>query len=116
MPGSIKCGVLLLMLLALGVPANALDREQQRAKGLLEQACATCHAVGRSGRSPHADAPPFRLLGENKLYDEDFGRRLRDGLSTIHPEMPTFRFSERDAAAVIDYLREIQDRSNNQSR
>jgi hypothetical protein len=35
---------------------------------------------------------------------------LQDGLSTMHPDMPTFHFSQRDAEAAIDYLRAIQDR------
>jgi mono/diheme cytochrome c family protein len=70
--------------------------------------CARCHAVGRVGRSPHPDAPPFRALGERKLYDEDFGRRLRDGLSTMHPDMPTFHFNQGDSEAVVSYLRAIQ--------
>ena len=28
----------------------------------------------------------------------------------MHPDMPTFHFSQRDVEAVIDYLRAIQDR------
>jgi mono/diheme cytochrome c family protein len=90
---------------------HALDREQRHGKALLEEFCAPCHAVGRQGRSPHADAPPFRTFGENKLYDSDFGQRLQDGLSTIHPDMPTFRFDRRDAEAVVNYLKAIQERS-----
>lgn len=95
---------------------NALDRDQLRVKGLVEEACAGCHAVGRSGPSPLAEAPPFRFLGENKLYDEEFGWRLQDGLISIHPNMPTFRFSRRHAAAVLDYLRTIQDRPKRDHR
>ena len=86
----------------------ALDADQQHAKSLLVEMCARCHAVGNVGRSPHPEAPPFRTLGERKLYDEDFGRRLRDGLSTMHPDMPTFHFSQREAEAVVSYLRAIQ--------
>ena len=70
--------------------------------------CARCHAVGKAGRSPHPDAPPFRTLGDDKLYDNDFAKRLQDGLSTIHPDMPTFHFSREDAEAAVDYLRSIQ--------
>ncbi|HET7887203.1 MAG TPA: c-type cytochrome [Bradyrhizobium sp.] len=91
--------------------AHALDREQRRAQALLNESCGRCHAVGRTGSSPHPLAPPFRHLGENKLYDADFSRRLQNGLSSIHPDMPTFRFSQHDAGAVIDYLRAIQSRS-----
>jgi mono/diheme cytochrome c family protein len=92
-------------------PAHALDKEKQQARALLKEFCSRCHAVDKTGRSPHPYAPPFRDLGENKLYDADFSQRLQNGLSSIHPDMPTFRFSERDAGAVIDYLRAIQSRS-----
>lgn len=89
---------------------HALDKEQQQARGLLKEFCGRCHAIGKTGQSPHPYAPPFRDLGENKLYDEDFSQRLQNGLSSIHPDMPTFRFSQHDAGAVIDYLRAIQSR------
>lgn len=88
--------------------AHALDKEQLRAQALLKEFCSRCHAVGTSGKSPHPYAPPFRNLGENKLYDEEFSQRLQNGLSSIHPDMPTFHFSKNDAGAVIDYLRAIQ--------
>ncbi len=87
---------------------HARDIDQQHAEALLVKLCVRCHAVGRSGRSPHPDAPPFRSFSDAKLYDEDFGQRLRDGLSTIHPDMPTFHFTRRDSEAVVSYLRAIQ--------
>ena len=101
----------LLLICVLGGPARALDREQQHGKDLLDRLCARCHAVGRTGRSPHIDAPPFRNFSDRKLYDEDFSKRLQDGWSTIHPDMPTFRFSRDDAEAAVNYLRTIQMRS-----
>jgi cytochrome c5 len=97
------------MICAWGSACYALDREQQRGKTLLETLCGRCHAVSKTGQSPHMDAPPFRTFGENKLYDNDFGARLQDGLSTIHPDMPTFRFSRRDAEAAVNYLKFIQE-------
>jgi len=90
---------------------HALDKEQQQARALLEEFCSRCHAVGRTGKSPYPYAPPFRYLGENKLYDESFSQRLQNGLSSIHPDMPTFHFSQRDAGAVLEYLRAIQSKS-----
>ncbi len=90
--------------------AAALDTELQHGKDLLEILCARCHATGPNGTSAHRDAPPFRSLGERKLYDEDFVQRLQDGLSTIHKDMPSFTFSARDAGAVLNYLRSIQER------
>jgi cytochrome c len=87
--------------------AQALDAEQRRVKAMLEEMCGRCHAVGTNGRSPNPLAPAFRTFGE-KLYDTDMVQRLQDGLTTIHPEMPTFRFNAHDAAAAVNYLRAIQ--------
>jgi len=87
---------------------HATEGGPHHGKALLEAMCARCHAVGKSGRSPHADAPPFRSFGDDKLYDTDFVRRLQDGLSTIHPDMPTFHFSREDAEDAVDYLKSIQ--------
>ena len=88
--------------------SHALDAEQRRGKALLETLCGRCHAVSERGRSPHVDAPPFRTFGDSKLYDNDFGQRLQDGLTTIHPDMPTFQFSRADAEAAVNYLKFIQ--------
>src|SRR5512138_3024078 len=87
--------------------AQALDAEHRRVKAMLEEMCGRCHAVGTTGRSPNPLAPAFRTFGE-KLYDTDMVQRLQDGLTTIHKEMPTFRFSHDDAAAAVNYLRSIQ--------
>jgi mono/diheme cytochrome c family protein len=97
-----------LIACAWGGASYAVDREHQRAKTMLETMCGRCHAVGPTGQSQHADAPPFRTFGEDKFYDIDFGQRLQDGLSTIHRDMPTFKFSRRDANAAVNYLRSIQ--------
>jgi len=106
---------MLAALACLGLPllgaascaAQALDPEQQRAKAMLENLCGRCHAVGKTGRSPNPLAPQFRRFGE-KLYDTDMVQRLEDGLTTIHPDMPTFRFNRHEAAAAVNYLRSIQ--------
>ena len=98
----------LVLFSAIGA-ARALDPEQARARAMLENLCGRCHAVGRVGKSPNPLAPPFRSFGE-KLYDTDMVQRLQDGLTTIHPEMPTFRFSAHHAAAAVNYLRSIQRR------
>jgi mono/diheme cytochrome c family protein len=99
----------LLVFSVLSETSRALDREQQRIRGVLQQLCGRCHAVTATGRSPHPDAPPFLTFGETKLYDENFGQRLQSGLSTIHPDMPTFSFNQRDAEAAVSYLRAIQE-------
>lgn len=78
-----------------------------RGRALAGEFCAACHAVGRSGASPNASAPPFRVLGD-KIELDDFARRLARGLSSTHPDMPTFRFKPEDAQAVGAYLLSIQ--------
>ena len=102
-----KISLALLMMGTWSTAGHALDREQQHGKDLLEENCARCHAIGRTGQSPVVEAPPFRTFGD-KLYDTDFEQRLQDGLTTIHPGMPTFRFGRDDAEAAVNYLKAIQ--------
>jgi mono/diheme cytochrome c family protein len=92
-----------------GSASDALDAGRQHGQDLLQKMCARCHAVGTSGASPDRQAPAFRTLGENKLYDNDFAQRLQDGYSSIHRFMPTFRFGRDDAEAVVSYLKAIQE-------
>jgi mono/diheme cytochrome c family protein len=103
-----KVCLAVLIMCAWGNAGYALDREQQHGRALLETLCGRCHAVSPTGRSPDTGAPPFRTFGDDKLYDNDLGQRLQDGLTTIHPDMPTFRFSRSDAEAAINYLKAIQ--------
>ena len=80
---------------------------EDRGKTLLTRLCAGCHAVGRTGESPHRGAPPFRTLGE--LYDiAELTDRMTDRLVSTHPDMPDFQFSEEDAKAIRSYLYSIQ--------
>jgi cytochrome c len=102
-----KACLAFLMLCAWSNVSCALDREQQRGRALLETLCERCHAVRATGKSPNVNAPPFRTFGDDKLYDNDFGQRLQDGLTTIHPDMPAFRFSRGDAEAAVNYLKSI---------
>jgi cytochrome c len=74
---------------------------------LLKEFCARCHAISKSGRSPHRDAPPFRILGRSFDLDQ-FPRLLERGISSGHPDMPEFKFNEDDARDVRAYLRTIQ--------
>jgi mono/diheme cytochrome c family protein len=105
-----RISLLMIAVIAWSAPAHALDRALQHGRALLTRMCSECHAVGETGRSPHPDAPRFRSFSEEKLYDEDFRQRLQDGLSTMHPDMPTFHFSERDAQDAVDYLKWLRDR------
>jgi len=100
-----------LALSLLCVPARAQNDSQDpvvRGHALAKEFCAKCHAIGKTGKSPHVGAPPFRKFGD--LFDLDhFPRRLIRGISSNHPDMPEFKFGPQDAVALRDYLRTIQE-------
>ena len=94
----------LLALVSLASAAQAQD-PIRRGRVLLQEFCTPCHAIGRTGVS--RSAPPFHTLGRNFDLDQ-FPRLLERGISSTHPGMPEFKFSEDDAHAAAAYLRSIQ--------
>ncbi len=92
-----------------GVPMAAQAQDPaETGRALLQEFCASCHAIGKTGDSPRPGAPPFR--GLNRSYDLDtFPRQLRAGIVSGHPDMPEFKFNEADAHAAGVYLRSIQE-------
>lgn len=88
-------------------PAGKLTGLARQGRALADRLCAQCHAVGRSGFSPHDGAPPFRTLGDRVDLDT-FQNQLRGHFSSGHPDMPTFHFTRNDARALTVYLRSIQ--------
>jgi len=101
---------ILLLLLATSL-SSAEDMSpsplEQRGRALAERMCSQCHAIGKSGQSPHVGAPAFRAL-DRRVDLDSFMERLREGLIVGHPDMPTFRFTREDAHAFLLYLRSIQ--------
>jgi len=87
--------------------AEAFTALERSGRALLKTMCARCHAIDRSGASPHPDAPPFREI-DRRLDLDSFVSQLGEGFSSGHPDMPTFRFSRSDARAAVAYLRAIQ--------
>jgi len=98
-------------MITMSVAAPVLPQEATkpaaRGESLLTANCARCHAVGRTGASPHQAAPPFRTLSR-KYKIEGLAEALAEGLSTGHPDMPEFVFPPEDVGAIIDYLQSIQ--------
>ena len=88
---------------------DAVALQLQRGETLLTTNCATCHAVGKSGDSPRADAPTFRTLSK-KYPIETLAESLAEGLFTGHPDMPEFVFEAPDVGAILAYLESIQER------
>jgi mono/diheme cytochrome c family protein len=101
-----------LIVLLLGTSIGCAEESQPSAaerqgRALAERMCAECHAIGKSGQSPHANAPPFHAL-DRRLNLDTFMERLREGLMVGHPDMPAFRFGREDARSSVLYLRSIQ--------
>lgn len=76
---------------------------------LLQKSCASCHAIGRSGDSPHKTAPAFRTLGQ-RYPIESLEEALGEGIMSGHPDMPEFNFEADDVGDIIAYLKSIQQR------
>jgi cytochrome c len=88
--------------------ASAADKDlTAKGKSLVTANCSRCHAIGKEGDSPHAEAPAFRTLS-NKYPVENLAESLAEGIVSGHPDMPIFVFSPQDVAAIIDYLQSVQ--------
>jgi cytochrome c553 len=96
----------LLVLSILGSAAHAQD-PALRGRALLKEFCASCHAIGKTGKSRMPGAVPLRMLGRSFELDQ-FAQDLRRGVLGGHPGMPEIKFSDDDARAVSAYLHSIQ--------
>lgn len=102
----LRASVFALMLLGCVQPALA-DSVTEHGKALVEVNCARCHAVGKTDRSNHPDAPPFRTL--SKRYPiSDLEEALAEGISTGHPDMPEWTASPDQIEAIITYISTLQ--------
>jgi len=87
--------------------AAADPAQLKRGEELLQRDCSRCHAVGRTGESPHKGAPAFRNL--SKRYPiQSLEEALAEGIVSGHPDMPEFSFDAADVGAIIAYLKSIQ--------
>jgi len=97
--------IVVVMMIVQAAPAENLKHGEE----LLIRACASCHAVGRTGESSHKFAPPFRTLGQ-RYPIESLEEALGEGIMSGHPDMPEFKFDAKDVGAIIAYLKSIQQR------
>lgn len=106
--GALAVGLSLALPAALAAePVPAATAEDGRA--ILAANCASCHAIGQTGESPLAKAPPFRSL--KKRYPvAALAEALAEGIVTGHPGMPQFTFEPRQIDAILAYLETLEDR------
>lgn len=100
--------IIVAFLIVLGAGQASAQDPAEEGRALLQANCARCHAVGKTDVSPLKGAPPFRIIGQSYELDR-FARYLTRGIASSHPDMPEFRFGDDDAAAVVAYLRTIQE-------
>jgi mono/diheme cytochrome c family protein len=81
---------------------------EKRGEALLDTNCSRCHAIGRTGTSPDSAAPAFRTLGKRYPID-GLAEGLAEGFSVGHSDMPEFIFEPDDIAAILSYLKSIQE-------
>jgi cytochrome c len=97
--------LLFATLLAGGVAAQTLQ-SIDAGHAVAERFCSRCHAIERTGGSPHKDAPPLRSIVA-KGNVENLEEALGEGIVVGHPDMPQFQFGPRDAGALIAYLKSL---------
>lgn len=103
---SLRALVLALSLVLPALPALA-DSMTERGKALVEFNCARCHAIGKTDKSSHPDAPAFRTL--SKRYPlTDLEEALAEGISTGYPDMPEWVASPDQIDAIIAYIASLQ--------
>lgn len=81
--------------------------QAERGRLIAQEACATCHAIGRDDTSPNAQAPAFRDLGQ-RYPVEDLAESLAEGIVTGHADMPEVALEAQDVSFFIAYLKSIQ--------
>ena|SRR6516165_10321410 len=96
-----------LSMVAQTVAAQDIQALERRGEALLGAKCARCHAVLRTGESPHSAAPAFRTLSR-RYPIEGLAESLAEGLSVGHSDMPEFVFERDEIAAILAYLNSIQ--------
>lgn len=105
-----------MLVFSAGSEATAQEPSDiERGNALLASHCSRCHAIGRTGASPHPEAPPFRNLGR-RYPVEWLAEALAEGLFTGHPDMPEFVFEPHEINAILAYLRSIQVSRNGERR
>lgn len=93
---------LILAVQAALAPVAAADPVVEAGRRIAERECGACHAVGRRGASPLADAPRFREMSP-QLPPSAFAAELERRAHVIHPRMPALDLDADERAALIAY-------------
>ncbi len=88
--------------------AQPAQASAARGRVIVQDNCSRCHAVGRTGKSPLAKAPPLRIVAK-KYPLENLEEAFAEGIVVSHnsPEMPPFEMEPEAIADLLDYLRSL---------
>lgn len=86
--------------------AGLADASPSDGKAFAEENCARCHAIGRDGDSPLAEAPAFRDL-HMRYPIESLAEAFAEGIVTGHPDMPEFELDARQIDDILAYLKSL---------
>ncbi|MEQ8825568.1 MAG: cytochrome c [Filomicrobium sp.] len=106
--------IFLALILALSLVTSAHAQEEDLSsqsmtaivaigESIAEAKCGRCHALGVADKSPHKDAPPFRVVAKRYKL-EDLAESLAEGILTGHPDMPVVALREDEINAFLTYL------------
>jgi mono/diheme cytochrome c family protein len=89
-----------------------------RGREFVKEHCSSCHAVGRTGRSPYRPAPPLRTL--NDKYDvEGLAEAFAEGIIVGHKgekQMPEFVLQPNEIDDLIAYLKSLKSKHRKHGR
>lgn len=84
------------------------DKILEAGRTLAQKLCASCHAIGRSGPSPLAKAPPFGVIA-NRYSVWSLQEALAEGIVTGHLEMPQFVLKPEEIDGLLTYWDTLTD-------
>src|SRR5215212_5566268 len=104
---SVRAAFVLGCLCLASMTAQAQHPNVERGQAFAQTHCSRCHAIGASGESPLAKAPPFRTL-HTRYAIEDLGESLAEGMKTGHPEIPELQLDTKQIEDLIGYLKSLE--------
>ncbi|GGH28213.1 cytochrome c6 [Alsobacter metallidurans] len=89
----------------------AVAANLKRGAAIAQANCGPCHAVGRSGPSRNAAAPPFRTLSA-RYPISSLQEALAEGIMVGHEDvgMPEFNFSVEEVDDLVAYIDSLSPR------
>ena len=83
----------------------------QAGRALADRFCSRCHAIGETGTSKLAKAPPFRVIA-NRYSVWSLQEALAEGIVTGHQAMPEFVFNPDQINSLLTYWNTLASEKN----